>query len=298
MDEPRSVPLETLNGLERAGFLALLANVYELAPWAAERAWAGRPFASVRSLMVALREAVQAASSDDRLALVQGHPDLAAKAADAGALTRESALEQGGAGLDRLPGEDFAAFQRLNAAYRARFGHPFIICVRRHTRDSILENFQRRLGNSAEAELAASFAEIDRIAALRLDALVSGPGPLDVAGRLSTHVLDLRHGVPAACIAIELRELRRAGDHRLIWSGETNSDGRTDAPLIDARPIPAGRYEIAFSVGAYFARSEAMLPEPRFLDVVPVRFGVAEPEGHFHVPLLVTPWSYSCYRGS
>jgi 2-oxo-4-hydroxy-4-carboxy-5-ureidoimidazoline decarboxylase len=298
MAEPAPVSLDAVNGLDHAAFVALLGNLYEHAPWAAERAWAARPFATVRALQAALAAAVQAATADERLALVRGHPDLAGKAAVAGALTADSALEQGSAGLDRLSPETFARFQRLNAAYHARFAHPFIICVRRHTRDSILAQFEKRLGHMPEAELAAALAEIDRIAALRLDALVTGPGPLAVAGRLSTHVLDAARGVPAAGVAIELRELSRAGDHRLIWRGATNGDGRTDQPLIAGRPIPVGSYELRFAVGAYFAGAGLALPDPPFLDIVPVRFAVAEPEGHYHVPLLATPWSYTCYRGS
>jgi len=298
MAETLPIPLDALDGFERERFLAALANVYERAPWAAERAWARRPFATVQSLFAALREAVDGASQEERLALLRAHPELAAKPAESGALTRESASEQGGAGLDRLPEGEYAAFRRLNEAYRAKFGHPFILCVRRHTRDSILANFARRLGHSPTNELDACFAEIDRIAALRLGALVTGPGPLATAGRLSTHVLDLQRGLPAAGVGIELRELRRAGDHRLIWKGETDADGRTEAALIEGGPVPAGRYEIAFAVGAYFARSDAGLAEPPFLNIVPVHFAVAEPESRYHVPLLVTPWSYSCYRGS
>jgi 2-oxo-4-hydroxy-4-carboxy-5-ureidoimidazoline decarboxylase len=287
--------LDALNRSDRAAFAALLANVYEHAPWAAEQAWAKRPFASVQALMAALGASVRAASPENRLALVRAHPELAVRAA--APLTQDSVREQSSVGLDQLPAEEFASFRRLNDAYRARFGHPFIICVRRHSRDSLLRQFERRLGNSADAELATAFVEIDRIAALRLAALVNGPEPLEIAGRLSTHVLDTQRGVPAAGMAIQLRELRDAGDHKPIWSGATNADGRTDAPLIEGGPVPAGRYELAFSVGAYFA-SAAGVTEPPFLDIVPVRFGVAEPEGQYHVPLLVTPWSYATYRGS
>lgn len=298
MVESGAVPLAMLNALDRSEFLALLGNVYELAPWAAEAAWLHRPFPTVAAAMAALRDAVHAASPADRLALVRGHPDLADRTARAGSLTRESAEEQGSAGLDRLPDEAYDAFHRLNDAYRARFSHPFIICVRRHTRDSILENFARRLDNTAETELATALAEIDRIAGLRLAAIVTGPGAVAVTGQISTHVLDIRRGVPADGVGLELRELRRAGDHRLIWRGATNAAGRTDAPLIAGRPVPIGRYELAFAVGAYFARSDSTVADPPFLDLVPVRFAVAEPEGHYHVPLLMTPWSYTTYRGS
>ncbi len=78
----------------------------------------------------------------------------------------------------------------------------------------------------------------------------------------------------------------------------SNRDGRTDAPLIGGRPLPIGRYELRFHVGAYFAGLGVAQGDPPFLDVVPVQFAIAEPEGHYHVPLLVTPWSYSTYRGS
>ena len=78
----------------------------------------------------------------------------------------------------------------------------------------------------------------------------------------------------------------------------TNSDGRTDMPLIGSRPVPIGTYEIRFGLGAYHRRIGLDLPQPPFLDLVPLRFGVADPEGHYHVPLVATPWSFQTYRGS
>ena len=78
----------------------------------------------------------------------------------------------------------------------------------------------------------------------------------------------------------------------------TNADGRTDQPLIGGRPVPIGRYELTFSVGKYFAGRAVTMSDPPFLDSIPLRFAVSEPEGHLHVPLLVTPWSYATYRGS
>ena len=117
-------------------------------------------------------------------------------------------------------------------------------------------------------------------------------------GRLSTHVLDACGGRPAAGVAVELLELSAGGEPRLITSATTNRDGRTDQPLIGGRPLPIGSYELRFHIGDYFARLAAPQSDPPFLDVVPVRFAVAEPEGHYHVPLLATPWSFSTYRGS
>ena len=106
-------------------------------------------------------------------------------------LTDHSQTEQGSLGLDRLSAEEFERFSRLNAAYREKFGFPFIICVRRHTRDSILRQFERRLRNDIASERAAALAEIGLITRLRLVAKVDGPGKPTTTGRLSTHVLDL-----------------------------------------------------------------------------------------------------------
>jgi 5-hydroxyisourate hydrolase/2-oxo-4-hydroxy-4-carboxy-5-ureidoimidazoline decarboxylase len=109
---------------------------------------------------------------------------------------------------------------------------------------------------------------------------------------LTTHVLDVSRGRPAAGVAIELWR-----DDRLVRAVTTNADGRTDAPLLGAGELSAGVYELRFAVGAYFAEDGGDGGVP-FLDVVPVRFGVDDPDGRYHVPLLVSPWSYSTYRGS
>ena len=118
-------------------------------------------------------------------------------------------------------------------------------------------------------------------------------------GRLTTHVLDLAHGRPAAGIAIDVYRIddSLASRERLI-TVRTNADGRTDRPLLAGDSLQAGIYEIVFSVGAYFAatgRANATIP---FLDQVPVRVGIADPDVNYHVPLLVSPWSYTTYRGS
>jgi len=117
-------------------------------------------------------------------------------------------------------------------------------------------------------------------------------------GRLSTHVLDTGRGRPAAGLRVELFRIDPSGAAELIAAAVTNADGRTDAPLLQGEALAAGRYELRFHVADYFAGSGAELPLPPFLDVVPVRFGVADPAGHYHVPLLVSPWAYSTYRGS
>jgi 5-hydroxyisourate hydrolase len=118
-----------------------------------------------------------------------------------------------------------------------------------------------------------------------------------VAG-LTTHVLDTARGLPAAGMRVELSRLDPAsGERQEIKVLRTNSDGRTDAPLLTAGELSTGVYELVFDVGEYFDKAPE-IPGPPFLDRVPVRFGVAEPSAHYHVPLLVSPWSYSTYRGS
>jgi 2-oxo-4-hydroxy-4-carboxy-5-ureidoimidazoline decarboxylase len=239
---------------------------------------------------------VRAAAPERRLELIKAHPDLAGKAARAGTVTPSSQVEQASVGLDRLSEEEFAEFHRLNNAYREKFGIPFIICVRRHGKDSILRQFEQRLQNGPAAETQTAFTEIFRIAALRLDQRVEAADRLKVHGRLSTHVLDTRSGKPAVGVSVELYEL--SGERRPVASAVTNSDGRTDAPLISGRPLPIARYELLFYVADYFAALAVPQDDPPFLDVVPVEFSIAHPEGDYHVPLLVTPWSYAVYRGS
>jgi 2-oxo-4-hydroxy-4-carboxy-5-ureidoimidazoline decarboxylase len=290
--------LSDLNACSKDDFVAALNNVFEYSPWIAEQAAAARPFAGVRQLFDAMRAAVDGAAPGLRLALIRAHPDLADKTQRAAGLTAESSAEQHSVGLDRLSDDEYAAFQRVNNAYRAKFGFPYIVCVRRHTRDSILRDFERRLPNDANTETQQSIEEICRIAALRLDALVTADDRLQVHGRLSTHVLDTHSGRPAAGIAVELVELSDLGASRVVTRALTNGDGRTDQPLIGGRPVPIGRYELTFSVGNYFAARQVATADPPFLDLIPLRFSVSAPEGHLHVPLLVTPWSYATYRGS
>ena len=118
-------------------------------------------------------------------------------------------------------------------------------------------------------------------------------------GRLTTHVLDIVHGRPAAGMAIELCRVSPDGEQRERLSVvRTNAQGRTDAPLLAGDALLAGTYELVFAVGDYFAavgRANAEIP---FLDSVPLRFGIADPDANYHVPLLVSPWAYSTYRGS
>lgn len=114
---------------------------------------------------------------------------------------------------------------------------------------------------------------------------------------LTTHVLDTANGIPAAGVALSLFKLN--GDHRkLITTATTNADGRVDHPLLTADTAEATRYELVFAAGDYFRARGTALPDPPFVDDVVLRFGIADPDAHYHVPLLVSPWSYNTYRGS
>jgi 2-oxo-4-hydroxy-4-carboxy-5-ureidoimidazoline decarboxylase len=292
-----TVALDDLNDMEIAAFAAAVGDAFELAPWVAEQAHAKRPFATVADLHLAMMAAVRAAPHVTQVAFLGQHPDLAGKAARAGAVTEESKHEQASVGLDALSEEEFARFHRLNDAYKAKFGFPFIVCVRRHTRDSILQQFERRLQNDEGQEFATAVQEVFYITRLRIAAKVAGEGMPQVNGRLSTHVLDTHAGQPARGIAIELYEFAGKQAHR-IASTVTNADGRTDQPLISGRPLPIGRYELQFAVGDHFRSRGVAGGDPPFLETVPLRFSIADPEAHYHVPLLCTPWSYSTYRGS
>ena len=115
---------------------------------------------------------------------------------------------------------------------------------------------------------------------------------------LTTHVLDVTRGGPAEGVRVELYELTASGGRVLIADVATNADGRTDAPLIGASDARVGAFELVFRAGDYFRRQGAKTADPPFLDLVPIRFAIADPKAHYHVPLLVSPWSYSTYRGS
>ena len=290
--------LSDLNACSRDDFVAALGNVFEYSPWIAEQAALARPFDGVRQLFDAMRGFVKQTPSEQQLALIRAHPDLANRTQRAAGLTAESSTEQNSAGLDRLSDAELEAFERANYAYRTKFGFPYIVCARRHTRDSILRDFEHRLPNDAKTEVQNSLNEIFRIAALRVAELVVSDDRLEVYGRLSTHVLDTQRGRPAEGVAVELVELSDRGASRVVTRTITNADGRTDQPLIYHRPVPIGRYELTFGVGDYFAGRQTVTSDPPFLDQIPVRFSVSEPESHLHVPLLVTPWSYATYRGS
>ena len=116
-------------------------------------------------------------------------------------------------------------------------------------------------------------------------------------GHLSTHVLDTAHGCPAAGMRVTLQRMELAGPVTILQLA-LNADGRANGPLLNAADMAVGRYRLLFEVAPYFKARGLILPEPPFIDTVQLDFGIADAAGHYHVPLLVSPWAYSTYRGS
>jgi OHCU decarboxylase len=161
--------LDAVNALAVDAFVARFGDIAEHSPWVAAGAAAARPFADREAMIAAFVATMRAADPAAQLALVRAHPDLAGKAALAGALTDDSRREQAGAGLDTLSVEEFQRFTALNAAYLERFGFPFIFAVKGATKFMILEAFESRIGHDREIEFATALAQIARILRFRLE---------------------------------------------------------------------------------------------------------------------------------
>jgi 2-oxo-4-hydroxy-4-carboxy-5-ureidoimidazoline decarboxylase len=165
--------LDQLNAMPADAFVTVLAGIFEHSPWVAEIAAQQRPFESIDALHAAMSKAVETAGDEKQLALINAHPELAGKAAVRGKLTAESTREQSGAGLNLCTQEEFDKLQSLNAAYRQKFGFPFILAVRGYDRHSIIANFEERVNHDRAQELRTSLDQIYRIARFRLDDLIA-----------------------------------------------------------------------------------------------------------------------------
>jgi len=163
-----TMSIEEINAFEPDEFVARFGFLFEGSQWIAARAWNARPFASFEHLHRSFFDVMNRASTDEKLALIQAHPDLVGRAARAGTLSPQSSREQSSAGLDRLSPREIATFERLNQSYKDRFGFPFVICARENTKDSILEGFASRLSNSRCVEIEIALREIARIVYLRM----------------------------------------------------------------------------------------------------------------------------------
>ena len=166
--------IDDLNRMSAGEFATALGDVAEYSPWVAARAATARPFADRDAVIDAFTGALRNAPGDERLAVLRAHPDLAGRAAVAGELSDESEREQAGAGLDRLTPEEFECFTALNAAYRERFGIPFIFAVKGASKDRILAAFEARVENDRAAEFANAIDNVCRILHFRIEDRVAG----------------------------------------------------------------------------------------------------------------------------
>ena len=166
------VDMTPINAMDRAAFVQKFGGIFENSPWVAERAWEKRPFASLDDMHAAMVAVAKYAPASLQLTLLQSHPDLAGKEAQAGAMTASSVAEQASAGLNALSHAEMAQISDLNTAYKKKFGFPFIIAVRMHTKEGILFEFNRRLQNDTQTEFANDLQNVYVITRLRLNKLL------------------------------------------------------------------------------------------------------------------------------
>jgi allantoate deiminase/N-carbamoyl-L-amino-acid hydrolase len=271
------ITLQHLNSLDTATFVDLLRGIYEHSPWIPERAAAHRPFASLAALKLALQDAVTQAAEDEQLSLLRAHPELAGKAAIAGELTLESTGEQAASGLDRCSPEEFAALHRLNAAYNARFGFPFILAVKGPTgkgltRQAIIATFERRLKHRRQDELQEALRQVHRIAEIRLNALLGvelafGPAIMAWAEELGA-ISDDEQGLTCAYMtpghqrtAAKLAEWMRDAGMDVHIDAVGNVVGRYAALDPAAKTLITGsHYDTVRNGGKYDGRLGILLP--------------------------------------
>ncbi|WP_291429201.1 factor-independent urate hydroxylase [Deinococcus sp.] len=235
--------LSELNALSPDAFAAHFGGVLEHSPRYAAQVAAARPFTDAEACAQAFMTAARSGTPQEQLALIRAHPDLAGKAAHAGDLTPESAREQASAGLNRLNADEYAEFHRLNAAYHAKFGLPFVVCVREHDKSSIFRAARERLANTPEQEREAALREIGRIARLRvLDLIAPSPAPTHSTGAVMTDPIQPAPTQPAPT---QQPDTRPAPVKVRLGS---NNYGKADVRLFkvfrDGPDQPQGRHDI------------------------------------------------------
>jgi 2-oxo-4-hydroxy-4-carboxy-5-ureidoimidazoline decarboxylase len=166
------VDMAPINAMDRAAFVQKFGGIFENSPWVAEKAWEKRPFASLDDMHDAMVAVARYAPAAMQLALLQSHPDLAGKEAEAGTMTASSVAEQASAGLNALSHAEIVQMSDLNAAYKKKFGFPFIIAVRMHSKEGILFEFNRRLQNDTQTEFVNDLQNVYIITRLRLNKLL------------------------------------------------------------------------------------------------------------------------------
>jgi 2-oxo-4-hydroxy-4-carboxy-5-ureidoimidazoline decarboxylase len=317
--------------------IAFLGPIYEHSSWVAEilvaqvgtqrqRGDAGA-IETVSALAAKMKSIVNESSADQKLALLRAHPDLCEKVSKLKDLTAESQTEQGRAGLQSMTEEEMSTFQANNTLYRQRFGFPFILAVRNATKSTVLAALQGRVNRSYQDEFATALEQVHKIAWMRLlskldlsacQGFLSRPRHGQrvsrcVRSREFSHFIDrvesacpshfssslFANATAASSMRIQLHRLSPPESAGLVGDFVTNSDGRlSTGPALKGADMIVGTYEWTFCVADYFASVGTFTSGTPFLDTVPLRFGIDNPDDHYHVPLLVSPWSYSTYRGS
>lgn len=291
-ERPGKLSLAAANALSSSAFRGHFSGVFEATPWVMNRVEVQRPFTSLAQFLGTIERVLAEADEAAKLALLQAHPVLGGAAARAGQVTAESAAEQAGHGLDRMAGDEAGEFGALNAHYLERFGFPFIIAVKgQRDRTAILAELRRRTASDPAAERATALAEVSKIAGFRIAALIeedaSGAKPLS----LSLHVLDTARGMPGTGLGFAVYQVEAGVRGARLAMGEADQAGRW---ALDATvALAPGLYEICFAAGAYQHR----FGQEGFYDDISIRFRMAAAGGHYHIPLILSPFGYSTYRG-
>lgn len=292
---------------EKEAFVSHLGSIYEHSPWVAEALYENHKSTNICASMTTVQELFQqmkgivdGASQEQKLTLLREHPDLCERVSTKlETLTDASREEQSRAGLAYLTEEERTAFLANNTQYRETFGFPFILAVRNASKYTVMSAVESRVHNSYETEFAAALYQVHKIAWMRLLSSIRTCHP---KGFLTCHVLDTASGSPAVGMRVHLKRLSSPSSSTPTFLAEfiTNDDGRLPGgPALKGENFQVGTYEWNFFVGDYFARkSHLQTTGTPFLNEVPIRFGIDDPDEHYHVPLLVSPYGFSTYRGS
>lgn len=274
--------LDHFNQLSRRAAVDLLLEICHCASWAQQMA-AARPFAALASLRQCAADLWAACGEAEQLEAFRGH----ARIGDVNAIRKKLAAQQEQGQVLASSEEVIQRLADYNQRYEAKFGFIFIVCASGLSADALLQRLQQRLPNERQTELANAAAEQLNIMLLRLDKLLVEMPALNT---LSTHVLDTGVGQPAAGVDIYLH---RFGSSLALAGATTNSDGRV-SEWSAALVLGPGQYTLRFVVGAYFARQGRAC----FYPEVTIHFSLGAEPQHYHVPLVISPFSYSTYRGS
>ncbi|MCB8874722.1 2-oxo-4-hydroxy-4-carboxy-5-ureidoimidazoline decarboxylase [Acidisoma silvae] len=284
-----------VNRLSDAGFCDRFAGVFEKTPWIPAAVVGLRPFASKAQLLAAMADALAQAEPARKLALLRAHPVLGGQAAKRGEVTAHSKSEQAGLGLDSMTGPEEESFAQLNQAYLDRFDFPFIIAVRgQRDRRAILAAIQQRIEQPLAVERERALAEVVQIAGFRLDGLIAdgeADGAKASALTLSLHVLDTAVGTAGVGLAFTFSRIEADEVRSPLAAAQTDAGGRW--ALDPQTVLSPGLYELVFAAGDY----QAARGRESFYDSIALRFRTQPAGGHYHIPLILSPFGYSTYRG-